>query len=234
MRCNHCTHESSCITTVPVFRGLSEAEILPLRKVTHSRSFPKGAFIFREGEHSDTLFLVQEGLIKLTKTSAEGKEQIVRLLFPGDFFGLFSLLRNEKQYANAEAVRSTVICAIDKTDFLKTIENHSGLSFRFLKAVNDRLYEADESVGNLSLLAVEQRLARALILFYEKIGEPLQTAFTLPISKKDLASFIGTTPESVSRKLLYLMSQKFIRLDGTKRVEILEMSLLKELAGLES
>lgn len=83
--CEHCTYESSCITTVPVFKGLHEGDIQQIRNVTHSRSYPKRTFIFREGEQSETLFVVNEGLIKLTKTSAEGKEQIVRLLFPGDF-----------------------------------------------------------------------------------------------------------------------------------------------------
>ena len=83
---------------------MKEADSQQLRKVTRSRSFVKGEFIFREGEHSETLFVVNEGLIKLTKMSPEGKEQIVRLLFPGDFFGLFSLLKNEKHYMNAEAV----------------------------------------------------------------------------------------------------------------------------------
>lgn len=230
MCCDHCSHESSCITTVPVFKGMKEADLQQLRKVTRSRNFQKGAFIFREGEHSETLFVVNEGLIKLTKNSVEGKEQIVRLLFPGDFFGLFSLLRDEKHYMNAEATQQTVICSIDKNDFLKTMENNSELSYRFLLAVNDRLYEADESVGNLSLMEVEQRLARALLLFHDKL-KIKNEAFTLPITKKDLASFIGTTPESISRKLLSFVSKKLIHMDGQRRIKILELDQLKQLAG---
>ena len=121
MCCDHCcAHETSCITTVPVFKGMDEADLQQLQKVTRSGSFVKGEFIFREGERSETLFVVNEGLIKLTKMSPEGKEQIVRLLFPGDFFGLFSLLKQENHYMNAEAVgSSTVICYIEKKDFLK-------------------------------------------------------------------------------------------------------------------
>ncbi|MDR7002453.1 Crp/Fnr family transcriptional regulator [Neobacillus niacini] len=203
-----------------------------LQKVTRSRKFQKGEFIFQEGERSETLFVVNEGLIKLTKMSAEGKEQIVRLLFPKDFFGLYSLLRDEKHYVNAQAVQETVICYIDKKDFLKTMEGNAGLSYRFLIAVNDRLYEADESVGLLGLLEVEQRLARALVLFYQKMN-PQNGIFTLPISKKDLASYIGTTPESVSRKLLTFISQKLIKMDGRRKIQILELDQLKEIAGLD-
>jgi CRP-like cAMP-binding protein len=232
MCCDHCcSHESSCITSVPVFKGMKEYDLQVLQKVTRSRDFQKGEFIFREGENSETLFVVNQGLIKLTKMSVEGKEQIVRLLFPGDFFGLFSLLRAEKHYMNAEAVGQTVICSIDKKDFLKTMEANADLSYRFLLAVNDRLYEADESVGFLGLMEVEQRLARALILFHEK-GKAINGTFTLPISKKDLASFIGTTPESVSRKLLTFISQKLIQMDGRRQIQILELDKLKQIAEM--
>jgi len=234
MGCDHCcSHQSSCITSVPVFKGMKEADLQLLQKVTRSRHFLKGEFIFREGERSETLFVVNEGLIKLTKMSTEGKEHIVRLLFPGDFFGLFSLLKSEKHYVNAEAIGGspTVICYIEKKDFLKTMENNADLSFRFLLTVNDRLYEADESVGFLSLMEVEQRLARALILFHDKLNARNGT-FTLPITKKDLASYIGTTPESVSRKLLAFMSQKLIAMDGRRKIQILELDQLKQMAEM--
>ncbi|WML42936.1 Crp/Fnr family transcriptional regulator [Neobacillus sp. PS3-40] len=234
MQCEHCcSSESSCITSVPVFKGMNEIDLQLLQKVTRSHDFQKGEFIFRDGERSETLFVVKEGLIKLTKMSAEGKEQIVRVLFPGDFFGLFALLRNEKHYANAEALGKTVICSIDKKDFLKMMESHSEMSFRFLLAVNDRLYEADESVGFLGLMEVEQRLARALLLFHDKM-KAQKGEFTLPISKKDLASFIGTTPETISRKLLSFMSQKLINTDGRRNIKILEFDRLKLLADVKS
>lgn len=210
---------------------MNEIDLSRLQKVTRSKDFQKGEFIFRVGEGSETLFIVKEGLIKLTKISAEGKEQIVRLLFPGDFFGLFALLRNEKHYTNAESLGRTVICSVEKADFLKMMEGHSEMSFRFLLALNDRLYEADESVGFLGLMEVEQRLARALLLFHDKIKARSGT-FTLPISKKDLASFIGTTPESISRKLLLFMSQNLINTDGRRNIEILNFEKLKLLADI--
>ena len=233
MCCDHCcSHESSCITSVPVFKEMNEEDLQQLQKVTRSKRFRKGEYIFRDGERSETLFVVNEGLIKLTKMSPEGKEQIIRLLFPGDFFGLFSLLRNENHYLNAETVgTSTVICYIEKKDFLNTMERNAGLSYRFLLTVNDRLFESDESVGFLSFMEVEQRLARALILFHDKMNAKNGT-FTLPITKKDLASYIGTTPESVSRKLVSFMSQKLISMDGRRQIQILALDQLKQISGI--
>jgi len=211
---------------------MNEADLQQLQKVTGSKRFGKGEYIFRDGERSETLFVVNEGLIKLTKMSPDGKEQIVRLLFPGDFFGLFSLLRNENHYLNAETVgASTIICYIEKKDFLNTMEKNAELSHRFLLTVNDRLYESDESVGFLSFMEVEQRLARALILFHDKMNAKNGT-FTLPITKKDLASYIGTTPESVSRKLGSFMSQKLISMDGLRQIQILELDQLKQVSGI--
>lgn len=231
MCCEHCSHESTCLATVPVFKGLNQEDIQKLRKVTRSRSVQKGELIFREGERSSTLFVVNEGLIKLTKTSADGKEQIVRLLFPGEFFGLFSLLRDEKHYITAESVQPTIICSIEKNDFLKVMDGNSDMAFRFLLAVNDRLYEAEESMGNLSLMEVEQRLAKALLLLHDKLNIRNET-FTLPITKKDLASFIGTTPESVSRKLLKFISNNIIRIEGQRQIQILEIDHLKRISDL--
>ncbi len=210
---------------------MNEADLQPLQKVTRSKRYGKGEYIFRDGERSETLFVVNEGLIKLTKMSPDGKEQIIRLLFPGDFFGLFSLLRNENHYLNAEAVgASTIICYIEKKDFLNTMEKNTELSYRFLLTVNDRLYESDDSIGFLSFMEVEQRLARALILFHDKMNAKNGT-FTLPITKKDLASYIGTTPESVSRKLVSFMSQKLICMDGRRQIQILELDQLKQVSG---
>lgn len=232
MNCSHfCSQHSTCLSTVPVFNGMDKTDLQILQKVTKSRQFNKGDLIFQEGECSQKLFLVHEGLIKLTKLSSEGKEQIVRILFPGDFFGLLSLLRDENHYENAIALSATEVCSIEKKDFLKTMEDHADLTFHFLLAISNLLYEADESIGFLGLMEVEQRLARALILFYEKMGAKDNT-FLLPISKKDLACFIGTTPESISRKFVTFTRQKLIYMEGRRKIQILELDKLKKLAGI--
>lgn len=231
MCCKHeCSEKGSCLHKVPVFEGMNQLESELLQKVTHSREFKKGELIFRDGETSETLFVVNSGLIGLTKISAEGKEQIVRILFPGDFFGLFALLRNEKHYVNAVALGKTTICFIHKQDFLMTMERNSDMSFRFLLALNDRLQEADESVSFMGLMEVEQRLSRALLLFHDKMNAE-DGKFTLPISKKDLASFVGTTPETISRKLVSFVSQNIIKMDGQRFIQIVDYQELTKLAG---
>jgi len=224
-----CSHHMSCINRVPIFHGMTAEQICMLQQVTNNRSFLKGEYIFREGDPSETLYIVNKGLIKIHKSSESGKEQIFRLLFPGDFFGQSALLKTEYHYANAEAIDKTDICTINKQDFINTMEQNSGMAFRFMLALNERLYQADEWMSLLSLMEVEKRLASALLLF-SKTGEIKNGKFTLPISKKILASLLGTTPETISRKLVFLVKENIIQMDGRREITILDYESLNQLA----
>lgn len=227
----NCDHQSSCLRLVPVFQGMEHEELETIQSVTKSSCYKKGDYIFREGERSDTLFIVHEGLIKISKVNDEGKEQIIRLLFPGDFFGQFALLQNSDHYANAEALAQTTICSIEKSAFLDTLGKNPTMALHFINALNNRLFLADEWMSLLSLMEVEKRVARVILLLFEKV-EVRNNEFILPITKKDLASLIGTTPETLSRKLLSFVEQKIIAVKQRRVIQVLNLDMLKELAGL--
>lgn len=227
----NCVHQSSCLRLVPVFQGMDHEELETIQSVTKSSCYKKGDYIFREGERSDTLFVVHEGLIKISKVNDEGKEQIIRLLFPGDFFGQFALLQNSDHYANAEALAQTTICSIEKSAFLDTLGKNPTMALHFINALNNRLFLADEWMSLLSLMEVEKRVARVILLLFEKV-EVRNNEFILPITKKDLASLIGTTPETLSRKLLSFVEQKIIAVKQRRVIQVLNLDMLKEIAGL--
>ncbi len=231
MCCEHHPQAGSCIQCVPIFHGLTVEEVTILQQVTHSRSYNKGDYIFREGEPSHTLYVVHEGLIKISKLSAEGKEQIIRLLFPGDFFGQLALLEKKNQYAHAEVLEKTTICQIHKEDFIPVLERNPDMAIRFMMALSERIYQADEWIGTISLMEVERRLARALLIFYERSQKGKQP-FALPISKKDFASLIGTTPETLSRKLVHFESLNLLTLAGRKEIQIKNPQGLADVVGL--
>lgn len=221
--------DPSYINLAPIFQGLNEDEIQLIKKVTHAREYKKGDYIFREGESSETLYLINHGLIKITKVAEDGKEQIVRLLFPGDFFGQSALLQTENHYANAVAINDTLIYTIHKLDFMNTLERNHKMALRFMQALNERIYQADEWMSLLSLMEVEQRLASVLLLFHNRM-QSKNGKFTLPISKKILASLIGTTPETISRKLVSFVSSNLIELHGQRDIHILDLEGLKKKA----
>ncbi len=91
MGCELHQKPGSCVRNVPIFKGLNEDEISIIEEVINHQTFKKGEYIFQEGETSETLYVIHKGTVKISKLSDEGKEQIIRLLFPGDFFGQYAL-----------------------------------------------------------------------------------------------------------------------------------------------
>jgi CRP-like cAMP-binding protein len=229
MCCEKHQQGDSCVRAVPVFKGLNNKEVEDLSKMVKSRSYTKGDFIFREGEVSEALVVVHRGTIKVSKFSEEGKEQIIRILFPGDFFGQYAILDNKKHYADAEVLEETTVCFIHKKDLKVILERNPTMAMNFMMALSELLQEADEWIGTISLLEVERRLAKALILFYDK--DQGEDYFELPVPKKDFASLIGATPETLSRKLVQLQSQQVLELDGRRGIRLLDLEKLKEIAG---
>jgi CRP-like cAMP-binding protein len=229
-----CHHNQSCASKVPIFKSLTDSEMDQLHQVIQKREYKKGTFIFQEGESSEALFIVNKGLIKISKVSDEGREQIIRILFPGDFLGQFSLLQNKKHYANAEVIEATEVCLILKNDFKDLMETNPEMTYRFLIAISERLQQADEWMGDISLLEVERRLAKMLLLFHQKHNYSNDKSFELPVSKKDFAALIGTTPETLSRKLVSLESNDILRMNGRKGITIVNYDGLSELAGVYS
>lgn len=229
MCCEKHHQSGSCVRTVPVFKGLNDEEVLDLTEVVKSRTYTKGDFIFREGELSDALVIVHKGIIKVSKVSDEGKEQILRILFPGDFFGQYALLDNKMHYADAEVLEETTVCLLHKSDFKVILARNPGMAMSFMLALSEMLQVADEWIGTISLLEVERRLAKALLVFYEKEKE--EEFFQLPVPKKDFASLIGATPETLSRKLVYLQKLQVLELDGRRGIRLLDLEKLKEIAG---
>lgn len=226
-----CQHHHGCASKVPIFKSLTGSEMDQLHGAMQKREYKKGTFIFQEGETSDTLFIVNKGLIKISKVSDEGREQIIRILFPGDFLGQFSLLQDKKHYANAEVLETTEVCVIHKKDFKALMEQNPEMTYRFLIAISERLQQADEWMGDISLLEVERRLAKILLLFQQKNNPNIKT-FDLPVSKKDLAALIGTTPETLSRKLVSLESLEILKMQGRKGITIVDYDGLTEIAGV--
>ncbi|AIQ49572.1 hypothetical protein R70723_29630 [Paenibacillus sp. FSL R7-0273] len=237
MKCNTC-HKDSCVRQVPVFVALPDQELHKVESIIESEFYGKGNVVFREGEQSDSLFVVNNGLIKLTQTSIEGKQHILRFLFPGDYFGQFALLHNKQHYATAEVVESGYICRMRREDFMPLIASNAGLAFSFLKSVSEQLQQADELAGALHIFEAEKRLARLLLHLYAKQslstgGGEGQPMLHLPAAKKEFAAMIGTTPETLSRKLNQLERMKLIQVNN-RSVTILDLLALSQIAEITS
>ncbi|WP_379163841.1 Crp/Fnr family transcriptional regulator [Paenibacillus sp. sgz5001063] len=235
MKCDTCD-SLSCVKGVPVFKTIPDAELSVIQSIIETYHYNKGHQVFREGEESDALFVVKSGLIKLTQCNAEGKQHVVRYLFPGDYFGQFALLHHKKNNFTAEIVESGSICHMRREDFLPLLEQNSSLAFSFLMSMSEQLQLAEETAGVMHMYEVEKRLARLLVQFAQgnTSRDPDKVhryVLELPSAKKEIAAMIGTTAETLSRKLHKLIKVNIITLNNRK-VEILDMDSLLRIGGL--
>ena len=227
MSCSSCV-SSSCVRRVPVFNGLSDMEIQQIERIVESKGYDKGAFVFREGERSDSLFVLNEGLIKLTQSSPDGKEHIIRFLFPGDYFGQFALLQNKQNYVNAEMIETGTVCLLHRKKFVPLLESNTTLAYNFLLSMSEQLHHAEDWAAALHMLEVDKRLAKILLYFRSK--DNANSKVQLPASKKEIAAMIGTTAETLSRKLNQFEELNLIKVD--KRViHILDRETLQDMGG---
>lgn len=219
-----------CISIVPIFNHLQYDEMLEIVKTSNTKTYCKGEMIFRAGEPSEHLYIVHKGQVKIYRLSDSGKEQLIRIMEPGDFMGELALFTNESLTSYAEAIKDTEICTIHKSDMKEMLLANPSISLKILEVFSKRLNETEKNMESFSSQDSEKRLAGYLIeLVNEKEGvspnEPID--ITLPISKKDLASYIGMTRETLSRRLSSFQEQGLITQTGQRKITILDYEALR-------
>ncbi len=229
MGCTACDSHS-CVREVPLFRLINDKDLAVVEGMVDSVHYDKGGFVIREGEASHSLFIVKSGLIKLTQSNIEGKQHVVRFLFPGDYFGQYALLHLQESDVSAEVITGGVICQLHREKFLPLLRENAELSFHFVLALSKQLHEAEEQAGALQMLDVEKRLAKLLLDLHGKGTELSGTPeIRLPSAKKEVAAMIGTTAETFSRKLSKFSDMKLITVHR-RRIELTNLNALQQLA----
>lgn len=209
----------SCIALVPIFNHLEDEEMDEIMSVTRSASYKKGEIIYRAGEESNSLYIVRHGKIKVYRLSESGKDQLLRILVPGDFAGELALFHDSIHESYAEAMADTHICIITRSDLEKFLIKHPSISLKFLSEFSKRLDDLEKQTTRFATDKVETRIA----LFLAEYVKNENMEFTLPMSKKDLASYLGTTPETISRKLASLEDEGYIQQLPRRRIKILDL-----------
>lgn len=211
----------SCVSLVPIFNHLEMEQMNEIMKTVHSSSYKRGEVIYRAGEKSDSLYIVSKGKIKIYRLSESGKEQLVRILTPGEFTGELALFNETIHESYAEAMMGTEICMIKRTTLQQLLLKYPSISLKILAEFSNRLEQSEVQTTRFATEKVETRIALFLVECIENPDESLQ--FELPMSKKDLASYLGTTPETISRKLAELEDQGYIKQKTKKMIEIIDL-----------
>lgn len=232
----HGREESSvkklCISVVPIFNHLQNDEMVEIAKKSSHRTYQKGETLFEAGESSDHIYIVHRGQMKIYRLSESGKEQLVRILEPGDFMGELSLFADETLTHYAEALKTTEICAIHKSDLREILLAKPAIALKILETMSKRLNEAEKMIERFSSQDAEKRMASYLVDLVHAEPQPLPSGspveVTLPMSKKDLASYIGMTQETLSRRLTSFQERGWIRQTGQRKLTILDMKSILE------
>lgn len=210
----------NCVSLVPIFNHLEEDQLHEVMKTVQPRTLAKHEYLYRAGDTSNSLYVVNRGKIKIFRLSESGKEQLVRILYRGDFTGELALFQQTEHEAYAEALTETEICIIHRDDFQQLLTKYPTISLKVLTEFANRLEYVEKQTTLFATEKVETRIAHYLITCLEEQSHG-DGVIDLPMSKKDLASHIGTTPETVSRRLREFEEAGFIRQEGRRRIIIL-------------
>jgi CRP/FNR family transcriptional regulator len=215
------------ISGIPLFQGLSEEELREIRRIAVDKFYGKGRAIFLEGDDGNGFYVVADGKVKVFKVSLDGKEQILHIYGPGHPFGEVPVFSGKKFPANAQALVKSHLLFFPRPAFIDLISKNPSLSLNMLAMLSMRLRQFTLQVENLSLKEVPGRLASYLLVLSEE--QKAGTLVSLPVSKGQLASLLGTIPETLSRILAKMSSSDLIRVDGSD-IHLLDRMGLEALA----
>jgi CRP/FNR family transcriptional regulator len=228
-----CGSRLSCedceIRTLAVCGALSHEELPRLAAIAHRRELKAGQMLFDEGEIAEEVFTLTSGMVKLYKLMSDGRRQITGFLVGGDFLGLAF---GRTYVYSAEAVVDSTMCRFRRAGFLKLLEDFPSIEMALLGRTSTELAAAQDQILLLGRKTARERVATFLLSLCrrQRIGE--RGSLRLPMSRTDIADFVGLTIETVSRTLTQLRREGVIDLPDTHRVVIASWSRLKQAAGL--
>lgn len=216
------------IATIPLFEGLSRSQHDALASIALKRSYKKGQVIFSEGDEGTGFYAIISGRVKIFKLSPEGKEQTLHMMGPGEIFGEVPVFSGQGYPAYAEAHLQCSLLYFPRNAFIELIRKDPSLSLNMLAVLSWRLRKFTALIEDLSLKEVPGRLAAYLLHLSRKSGS--DDEFDLDISKGQLASLLGTIPETLSRILGKMSRQGLISSEGS-RIRIMHRATIEEIAN---
>ncbi|MBW2640077.1 MAG: Crp/Fnr family transcriptional regulator, partial [Deltaproteobacteria bacterium] len=215
------------ISQAPLFNGLSQEQLNQIRQIAIDKFYDKGQTIFLESDDCNGFYIVVAGKVKIYKVSFEGKEHILHIYGPGNPFGEVPVFSGQKFPANAETLFKSRLLFIPRQAFVDLISEHPSLALNMLAILSMRLRQFTVQVENLSLKEVPARLASYLTYLADE--QATGDYVSLTISKGQLASLLGTIPETLSRILAKMSKQDLIQVEG-RNITLLNRNGLEELA----
>lgn len=210
--------------------ALTRDELLRMAECKTSYTIKKGEPIFEEGESTNGVYCIKDGVCKMTKLSANGKDQIVKLVKPGELLGQRSMISEEPANLSAVALEDMEVCFVPKSEIMQFFNENNQFSMHLMKTICGDLKEADDHMVSMAQKSVKERLAETLIYLEDNFGKNEDGSLRIQLSREELAGMIGTATESCIRLLSELNKSELISLDG-KKISILDKAKLKRISA---
>jgi CRP-like cAMP-binding protein len=210
-------NRSEALRGIPLFRNLDEKDVAEIAGLLIDRKFPRDAVIYEDGSIGDYMYIIEEGQVKVTKMSEDGREKILEILGPGDFHGEMALLDRAPRSASVKTTTPCVLLALSRLDFLGLLKQNHELTLELIRELARRLREADEQIRGLSFERVESRARRLLTrLAKEKAPARPDRMATSPITHQQLADLVGTSRETITRVVKELKDSGWLEQEGKR------------------
>lgn len=199
------------LSQVHMFSDLDPGEACMLSEHTHTRNYPANSILINEGDQTESLYVILEGEVKCYCSDEQGKEVILNILGPGEYFGELSLVDDEPRSASVMTLKPTKAMIISKQSFKQCLADNSELAFNLIRNLTRQVRGLTDSVKNLALMDVYGRVARTLLdLAHEVDGKQV---IEQKLTHQDIANMVGASREMVSRILKDLSRGGYITID---------------------
>ena len=200
------------IAQIPMFNGLNTEQLEEVAMIIVDQEIKRNQPIFSQGDEAKGLYIVVEGRVKVFKVSFDGKEQILHILGAGEPFAEVAVFTGSSYPASSMTMEKSRLFFIPRQSFYDLLGRNPSLAMAMLATLSLRLRQFSNMIESLSLKEVPGRLATHLLLLSDQAGG--QDAIRLPIAKTQLASYLGTIPETLSRILGKMTASGYIKTDG--------------------
>lgn len=221
--------EQCIVRELSSLKALKKDELIKLADCKTSYSIKKGEPIFEEGETINGIFCIKDGVCKLSKLSANGKDQIVKLVKSGELLGQRSMISEEPTNLSAVALEDMSVCFIPKQEIMSYFNTNNQFSMEVMKTICGDLKDADDHMVSMAQKTVKERLAETLLFLEDTFGKNEDGTLHIQLSREELAGMIGTATESCIRLLSEFKKNDWIELVG-KKIALKDRAKLKRLS----
>ena len=206
------------LRTISLFAALSEAQLAEIVPFLHPRTYAPGVTLFHQGMPGTSLYVIEEGRVRLFSTGHNGHEHTLAIYGPGDIFGELTLLDGLPRSASAVTITTVAVWLLSKADLDRKMEQYPAIARSMNRILAARLRASATHVEAIIFQDVIGRLAYELFNLSEHHGQRTSAGVVIdmPLTQADLGSIVGATRESVNKALATLRSRQLIQVDGTQ------------------